>query len=64
MQFNGSFTTTSEGGISITGAGEYEMHGFYTTAGNQIFLVISDSTGLEVKTGLLLATLVEESSAP
>ncbi|MGX1201836.1 hypothetical protein [Marinobacter sp. MBR-105] len=64
MQFNGSVTTTSEGGISITGAGEYEMHGFYTTAGNQIFLVISDSTGLEVKTGLLLATLVEESSAP
>lgn len=64
MQFNGSFTTTSEGGISITGAGEYEMHGFYTGAGNQVFLVISDDTGPEMKTGLLLATLVEESSEP
>lgn len=64
MQFNGSFTTTLEGGISITSAGEYEMRGFYTTAGNQIFLVISDDTGPEMKTGLLLATLVEESSAP
>ncbi|WP_286714683.1 hypothetical protein [Marinobacter sp. tcs-11] len=64
MQFNGSFTTTSEGGISITGAGEYEMHGFYTGAGNQIFLVISDSTGPEMKTGLLLATLIEESPEP
>ncbi|WP_278802845.1 hypothetical protein [Marinobacter nauticus] len=64
MQFNGSFTTTLEGGISITSAGEYEMRGFYTTAGNQVFLVISDDTGPEMKTGLLLATLVEESSAP
>lgn len=64
MQFNGSFTTTLEGGISITSAGEYEMRGFYTTAGNQIFLVISDDSGPEMKTGLLLATLVEESSAP
>jgi len=64
MQFNGSFTTTSEGGISITGAGEYEMHGFYTGAGNQIFLVLSDSTGPEMKTGLLLATLIEESPEP
>ena len=64
MQFNGSFTTTLEGGISITSAGEYEMRGFYTAAGNQVFLVISDDTGPEMKTGLLLATLVEESSAP
>ena len=40
------------------------MRGFYTTAGNQVFLVISDDTGPEMKTGLLLATLVEESSAP
>lgn len=64
MQFNGSFTTTLEGGISITSAGEYEMRGFYTTAGNQIFLVISDDSGPEMKTGLLLATLVEESPAP
>ena len=64
MQFNASFTSTPEGGISITGAGEYEMHGFYTGAGNQIFLVLSDSTGPEMKTGLLLATLIEESPEP
>lgn len=64
MQFNASFTSTPEGSISVTGAGEYEMNGFYTSAGNQIFLVISDDTGPEMKTGLLIATLEEQSPAP
>lgn len=61
IQFDAAFTSTPEGHITITGAGEYDIHGFYTEAGDQIFLVINDGTGPEMRTGFLLATLVEES---
>ncbi|MGC8121121.1 hypothetical protein [Marinobacter sp. VGCF2001] len=65
MAFQASYSASPEGEISMIGNGEYDLQGFYTEAGNQMFLVISDGTGPERQTGLLLATLLtEETGAP
>lgn len=61
IQFDATYTSTPEGRISIVSGDEYDIDGFYTETGNQIFLVINDGSGPEMRTGFLLATLLEES---
>lgn len=57
--FNLGFTVTpgGNGTIQLTG-GELVLNGFYTESGDQIFLVVQDNTGPELRTGLLIATLI------
>ncbi|ERP89806.1 hypothetical protein Q666_14310 [Marinobacter sp. ES-1] len=62
--FNLGFTVTPGGNGSIQLAGgELVLNGFYTESGDQIFLVVQDNTGPELRTGLLIATLIPESTA-
>ena len=58
------FTVTpgGNGNIQLAG-GELVLNGFYTESGDQIFLVAQDNTGPELRTGLLIATLIPESPA-
>lgn len=62
--FNLGFTVApgSDGSIQLAG-GELALNGFYTESGDQVFLVVQDNTGPELRTGLLVATLIPESSA-
>jgi len=48
------------GGIGLSSSG-LSLNGFYTDSGDQIFLVVQDNTGPELRTGLLVATRVPES---
>jgi len=58
------FTVTPGGNGTIQLAGgELVLNGFYTESGDQIFLVVQDNTGPELRTGLLIATLIPESPA-
>ena len=57
--FNLGFTVTPGGNGTIQLAGgELVLNGFYTESGDQIFLVVQDNTGPELRTGLLIATLI------
>jgi len=56
---NLGFNVTMPGdGRIVFDGGELVMEGFFTGSGDQLFLVLSDSTGPELRTGLLLATLI------
>ncbi len=55
-------TPGGNGTIQLAG-GELVLNGFYTESGDQIFLVVQDNTGPEFRTGLLIATLIPESTA-
>jgi len=54
-----SFTASDDGSITLSG-GEITLAGFYTGVGDQIFLTLQDSTGPNLQTGLLIATLIPE----
>lgn len=52
-------TASEDGDVTLTG-GELTLAGFYTGAGDQIFLTLRDNTGPDFQTGLLVATLIPE----
>lgn len=54
-------SVSQNGAITLSGGG-ITLQGFYTGAGDQLFLTLQDDTGPELQTGLLIATLIPDQS--